>query len=168
MASAASRACRAFITEITRYLTPRRGTAFYDRLEAEGRLKSNPHAFWEFSYDFVDPDVSEFRRHPLGTFSARSRPKPRPHALWLTVPRLEKLGLHDQAATLRRWVHDVSQAETTYLGAPLDTCIDGGHPADAEPALHDIHESLGRRTGEISVSMPPDACAILYEEVGRG
>jgi radical SAM superfamily enzyme YgiQ (UPF0313 family) len=150
---------------LTTTLKPRRGTAFYDRLEAEGMLKSDPRQFWSFSYGFADPGVRRFRAGPFQTFNARTHPVPRPQAIWLTVPRLEKLGLHERAAALRRYACDVSRAEMEYLDALLETCAAVRHPEDARRAIDDIHETLGQRTAEISRSEPPDACEILYDEI---
>ncbi len=152
---------------LTTTLMPRRGTAFYDRLKAEGRLKTQKDSFWRFNYDFVDAEVIAFRDGVLNRFSQKRRAGVRPQALWLAVPRLERLGEKALAQRLRRYAKEVSRTEMDYFGALLQAWDPTRNPADLKRALNEVHNSLGERLSQLSGSMPADSCAILYEEVGR-
>jgi hypothetical protein len=132
-------------------LIARRGTGIHARLKEAGLLRLRPDSFCEYEYDWVDPAVATFLKGAHQDFLRRVRAVDRPPALWLSVPRLERAGLEEQATSLRSYAAAVARAEFEYFRALITAACQMVN----ETEFKAIHRKFGPQV---------DACASLLPQ----
>jgi anaerobic magnesium-protoporphyrin IX monomethyl ester cyclase len=142
-------------------LTARRGTSVHEHLTELGLLRRSPHAFYRFEYDFQDPEAAAFHETVLFDFLQRSRRTlKRPPTLWLLVPRLHHVGLHELAEEFRAAGRKLAQADFEYFRALVTLSRDRLHDPELDASLAELHRSMEPRIRECVGAfprLPPDA-----------